>query len=667
MKKLLAVAPLLAVALAVGAGLAARPGVAGGGKAGPRGAALGQAANWPRLHSPNAPDPRVEARIATIVAGMTLEQKIGQMTQAEIRSVTPDDVRRYYLGSILNGGGAWPAMNARASAADWATLADQFYRASMSTDMKVKVPLIWGTDAVHGANNVHGATLYPHNIGLGAANDPDLVRRIGRATARAVRATGLSWAFAPTVAVAQNQRWGRTYESYSSDPAIVARLGAALVHGLQGGLNGPADVLATAKHFVGDGDTFQGVDEGDARASAAQLARVHGAGYVAALGAGVQTVMASYNSWNDVAAGQDHGKMHGNRALITGVLKERMGFDGLVISDWNAIEQVPGCTRDHCPAAINAGIDLAMVPADWRAFIANTVADVREGRISMARIDDAVTRILRVKMRAGLFDALPTASALTGNDEMLRDRALGREAVRKSAVLLKNDRGVLPLARGRKLLVVGAAADSMAMQSGGWSVTWQGAENTNADFATGETLLSALKHAAGAANIVYSPDGAGVDPSRFAAVIVVMGETPHAEIKGDVRVPATLQYSRNYPADMALLKRVAHRGAPVVTLLYSGRTVYANDILNLSDAFVAAFLPGSEAGGLADLMLRKADGRVAHDFSAHLPFAWPGAPCADEPGRGGAVFPLGYGLRYAQPHRLGLLRVREAEACPAGN
>lgn len=613
--------------------------------------------DWPRHHSPTPHDPAMEQRIAAIVAGMTLEQKIGQMTQADIRSITPDEVRHYYIGSVLNGGGAWPGMNKHAPVTAWTDLSERFYKASMATDMKVPVPVIWGIDAVHGNNNVFGATLFPHNIGLGAAHDPDLVMRIGRATAKAVRATGISWAFAPTLAVVQNERWGRSYESYSSDPAQVAHYATAMVKGLQGDLTGEGDVIASAKHFLGDGGTFNGKDQGETRASRAELIHTHAAGYFAALDAGVQTVMVSYSSWNDVVAHKNYGKMHGNRELLTDVLKGRLGFDGFVVSDWNAIQQVPGCVIDHCPQAINAGIDLAMVPDDWKAFIANTVADVKAGRIPMARIDDAVTRILRVKLRMGLFTHDPAAGGYAGQAEALRAPDLAREAVRKSAVLLKNNGSALPIARGGKLLVVGKAADSFADQSGGWSITWQGSENVNADYATGETLLNGLRKALGTANVTYSADGRGVDPAKFAAVIAVLGETPYAEYKGDLSYPATMQHSAHYPADLAVLKRVSGKGVPVVSVFYSGRTVDTNDLINLSDAFVAAFLPGSEAGGIADLLLRKTDGSVGYDFSGRLSFAWPGVPC---PAGKQPLFAPGYGLRYATPRQIGTLPVAAA-------
>lgn len=610
-----------------------------------------------------APDAAMERRIAAIVAGMTLEQKIGQMTQPDVRYITPEQVTQYYIGSVLNGGGAWPDMNKRASVADWAALADRFADAALATDLPTPIPLLWGTDAVHGHNNVSGATIFPHNIGLGAANDPALIERIGRATARQVRATGITWAFAPTLAIGENRRWGRTYESWSSDPALVRRYGEAMVRGLQGGLTGDADVLATAKHYLGDGGTFDGVDQGQARMTRDDLLGRHGAGYLGALDAGVQTVMISYSSWYDTAADQDHGKMHGNRDLIAGVLKGELGFDGLVVSDWNGIEQVPGCAKDRCAQAVNAGIDVFMVPEDWHAFIANTVADVRAGRIPEARIDDAVTRILRVKMRSGLFDRPADASVLTGRADALDARALAREAVRESVVLLKNDDAVLPLRPGRRVLVVGASADSLSNQTGGWSLTWQGTENVNADFATGQTLLTALREALGADNVVYSVDGAGVDVSRFDTVVAVLGETPYAEYNGDVRFPVPVQHSLQHPADLAALQAVSGKGVPVVTVLYSGRPAYANDLINLSDAFVAAFLPGTEGAGLADVLVGG-----AHDFTARLSFAWPGSACSTGDGPGTVVqFARGYGLSYARPTPVGRLPLPPTPAACEGS
>lgn len=624
------------------------------------------AAPWPRAASNTLPDAALESRVQSIVAGMTLEQKIGQMTQADIRSITPDDVRRYYIGSILNGGGAWPSMNMHSSVEDWLKLSDAFYRASMSTDMKVKVPVIWGTDAVHGHNNVYGATLFPHNIGLGAAHDSQLIERIGRATAKQVRATGISWTFAPTLAVVQNPRWGRTYESYSSDPDLVRAYGEAMVRGLQGQLGSSTSVIATAKHWLGDGGTFHGKDQGETRTTEANLARTHAAGYYGALKANVQTVMVSYSSFTDTATGKHWGKMHGNAHLIGDVLKQRLGFGGLVVSDWNAIGQVPGCSNWHCPRAINAGIDLVMVPDDWKKFIASTTADVRAGRIPISRIDDAVSRIIRVKLEAGLFDASPAsgphpdASALHSPE--VRD--LAREAVRKSLVLLKNDHGALPLRPSGKILVVGRGADSVPMQAGGWSLTWQGDQTTTADYPYADTLLSALRKRLGAGAVDYSPDGKGVDVHKYSAVVMVAAEKPYAEGAGDISFPASMRHTSRYPQDLRSLERVSGKGVPVVTLLYSGRPVAANDLINRSDAFIAAWLPGTEGAGLADMLLARPDGKAAYDFTGRLPFDWPAGDCL--PKTGGIEFHRGYGLSLSSRSSLGRLpESRRIVACPA--
>jgi beta-glucosidase len=624
------------------------------------------AQTWPRAEIPPTSDPALEARVHAILAGMTLEQKIGQMTQPDIRSVTPEDVRRYYIGSILNGGGAWPAMNMHSSVDDWLKLSDAFYRASMSTDMKVKVPVIWGTDAVHGHNNVYGATLFPHNIGLGAAHDAELVERIGRATAQQVRATGLTWTFAPTLAVVQNPRWGRTYESYSSDPALVRAYGEAMVRGLQGQLGSPRSVLATAKHYIGDGGTFHGKDQGETRTTEANLQRTHAAGYYGALKADVRTVMVSYSSFTDTATGKRWGKMHGNAHLVGDVLKKRMGFDGLVVSDWNGIEQVPGCTKWHCPQAINAGIDLAMVPDDWKKFIAATVADVRAGRIKMSRIDDAVSRIIRVKLESGLFDASPGSgphpdASVLHSPEV---RALAREAVRKSLVLLKNDRGVLPLRPTGKILVVGEGADSLPMQAGGWSLTWQGDQTKNSDYPYADTLLSALRKMLGSDRVDYSVDANDVNVRGYSAVVMVAAEKPYAEGAGDISFPKSMRHSSRYPQDLAALKRVSGKGVPVVTLLFSGRPVGANDLINRSDAFIAAWLPGTQGLGLADMLFAGADGRAPYEFTGRLPFDWPAGDCL--PRNGGIQFHRGYGLSLAARSRVGRLPDKPAVmACPA--
>jgi beta-glucosidase len=581
-------------------------------------------------------DAALEAQVEAALKTLTLRQKIGQMTQPEVRAITPGEVREYGIGTVLNGGGGWPGQDRNATPAAWRALSDSFHAAALQATPGI--PLLWGTDAVHGHNNVRGATLFPHHIALGATRDADLVRDIGRATARAVRATGVQWTFAPTLAVVQDVRWGRTYESYSADPAVVRQLGTAEVEGLQDGLKDGRGVLATAKHFIADGGTRRGIDQGVSHATPAELVQVHGAGYLGALDAGVLTVMASFNSWTDSAGYTEHGKMHGNEALLNGVLKQRLAFDGLVVSDWDGIAQLPGCQVDDCPAAINAGIDVVMVPFHWKPFIANTVKAVEQGRIPMARIDDAVRRILRVKFSVGMATGVPATV------EALQSPELARRAVRESLMLLKHQPGLLPLQSTARVLVVGAAADSLPHQAGGWSMTWQGRDTTNADFPAGTTLLAALRQRLGTAQVTFDADGSQNDPARFDAVVAVLAEAPYAEGEGDIRITDNLRHSRRHPADLAVLQRVAGRGAPVVTLLYSGRPLYVNDLANRSDAFIAAWLPGTEGAGLADVLVAPADSQPWPGFTGRLPFPWPAGPCQFSAHEAKPWWPLGGGL-----------------------
>lgn len=608
------------------------------------------AASWPHVTSAIAPDAKMEARIARIVKGMTLRQKIAQMTQVEIKTVDPVDIKTYQFGAVLNGGGSWPNMDRHASARDWVRMAD-------ALNAQAKIPLLWGTDAVHGDSNVYGATLFPHNIGLGAAHDPELITQIGQATARAVRATGVNWAFAPTVAIVEDERWGRAYEGFSSDPQLVRAYGAAYTQGLQGDFTKPGDVVATAKHFMADGATDDGVNEGNAAVSESDMADIQAQGYYGAIGAGVQTVMASYSGWTDAANGKAPGKAYGKMTadtyLLSDVLKDKIGFDGFVVSDWNAIAEIPGCTIDHCPPAINAGIDMVMVPFDWKKFIDNTVADVQAGTIAQSRIDDAVTRILRVKMRAHLFGHRPSDNPYAGKASALLARDLGRRAVAESLVLLKNNGSALPLKAGAKILVVGKNADSLADQAGGWSISWQGTSNTNADFPNADSLLTAIKAADKGGSVTYSPTGTDVDVSQFDAVIAVIGEMPYAETAGDLRPGTSLAHTSRYPEDLKALQAVSGKGKPVITVFESGRTVYANDLIDASDAFVAAWLPGSEGKGVTDVLFG------AKDFRGTLPFAWPGQPCEGAP-----LFPVGYGLSYAKPAATAGLTVDTVTGCP---
>ncbi|RMF99349.1 MAG: glycoside hydrolase family 3 protein [Gammaproteobacteria bacterium] len=625
--------------------------------AGPAAVALAGQVEWPPANTEIAADPAIERRIDELLGQLSLERKIGQMVQAEIRNVSPADVRKFGLGSILNGGGSFPGGKRDATREDWLELADAFYAASMDTSGgRVPIPVIWGTDAVHGHNNVIGATLFPHNIALGAAHDPELVERIGRATAAEVAATGLDWIFAPTVAVARDLRWGRTYESYSEDPALVRRYARHMVWGLQGrpgaDLFGPWHRIATAKHFIGDGATDGGVDQGNASISETELRDIHAQGYYGALPAGVQTVMASFNSWQ----GQ---KVHGNRYLLTEILKERMGFDGFVVSDWNAIGQVPGCSNQSCPQAINAGIDMIMAPENnWRGVIRNTLEQVRAGEIPQSRIDDAVRRILRVKLRAGLFEAGPPsareAARAPGVLGSAEHRQLAAEAVRKSLVLLKNKGGLLPLDPGSRILVAGDGADNIGKQSGGWTISWQGSGNSNADFPGGSSILDGIRRklSSGGGSLTVAPDGRSKE--AVDAAIVVFGEDPYAEGQGDLE---SISYSARKPEDLALLRRLQASGIPVVAVFLTGRPLWVNPELNAADAFVVAWLPGSQGGAVADLLFRDADGGMRYDFSGRLSFSWPADPSqaavniGDEPYT--PLFPVGYGLGLDDQDSLG--------------
>ncbi|MFC3099208.1 glycoside hydrolase family 3 protein [Alteraurantiacibacter palmitatis] len=597
---------------------------------------------WPAYTYPVQNPPEAQARVASIVARMTLEEKIGQLVQADLCCVTPDEVREYNLGSVLNGGNSGPYGNDLAPAQDWLRLADEFWEASTDTsDGGVGVPIVWGTDAVHGHSNIIGATIFPHNIGLGAARDVDLIERIGRATAIEIRVTGQEWTFAPTVAVPQDFRWGRAYEGYSSDPAIVSSYVGAMVRGLEGGpgvrnmLDGPY-VLASTKHFLADGGTDNGTDQGDSSVSEEELRDIHGAPYGPAIAEGVSTVMASFSSWQGV-------KMTGNHSLLTGVLKERMDFGGFTVSDWNAHGQVAGCTNESCPQALMAGIDMYMAPDTWRPIYNDLLARARSGEIPMARVDEAVTRILTVKERLGLLDApRPSERYLSGRYDLLgapEHRELAREAVRKSLVLLRND-GVLPLAPGGRLLVAGDGADDIARQSGGWTLSWQGTGLTNDLFPGATSIWAGLRDAVTAAggSAELSPDGSFTQ--RPDAAVVVFGEEPYAEFQGD---RATLALDNALTGPYATMRALREQGIPVVAVMITGRPLYVNEALNTADAFVVAWLPGSEGGGIADVLVGDAGRAPRYDFTGTLPAAWPITADMDD----GTLFPLGYGLTYA--------------------
>jgi beta-glucosidase len=604
---------------------------------------------WPQPVRPAIDDSGREARLNALVQSLSAEEKVGQIVQADVGSVTPDDVRRYRLGSVLNGGNSAPGGDDLAPARVWLEAADAFYLASMDAKGgRPAIPVIWGVDAVHGHNNIIGATLFPHNVALGATRNSALMRRIGEVTARELRVTGQEWTFAPTVAVAQDIRWGRAYESYAEDPALVREYARAIIKGLQGEV-GSADflrgphVIATAKHYLSDGGTLEGRDQGDARANEQVLRDVHGAPYPAAIEVGVQSVMASFSSWQG-------RKIHGHKGLLTGVLKERMGFEGFVVGDWNAHGQVDGCSNTSCPAAINAGLDMFMAPDSWKDLYANTLEQVRSGAIPMARLDDAVRRILRVKLRAGLFEAgKPSTRPLAGRYEVLgspEHRAVARQAVRESLVLLKNTNRTLPLRPNLRVLVAGDGADDIPKQNGGWTLTWQGTGVSNEHFPNAESIFAGIRAAvrAGGGSAALSENGEYAQKPDVA--IVIFGEDPYAEFQGDLD---TLEYKPADKSDLELLRTLKSAGVPVVSVFLSGRPMWVNPELNASDAFVAAWLPGSEGGGVADVLFAAADGAVRHDFKGKLPFAWPRTPQQTTANRGDAapLFEYGFGLTYS--------------------
>ena len=611
---------------------------------------------WPKLDIVVKQDPAIEARIAELLGSMTLEQKVAQMIQPEIRDITVEDMRRYGFGSYLNGGGAFPNNNKHATPADWIQLAEDMYQASVDDSLDgSSIPTMWGTDAVHGHNNVIGATLFPHNIGLGAANNPELIEKIANVTATEVMVTGIDWVFAPTVATVRDDRWGRTYEGYSEDPVIVGEYAKAIINGLQGHANkdflSDNRVISTVKHFLGDGGTEGGDDQGNNIASEQELFDIHAQGYVEGLTVGAQTVMASFNSW--------HGKkIHGSKYLLTDVLKDRMGFDGFVVGDWNGHGQIAGCTNDNCPQAVNAGLDVYMVPTQaWKPLYENTIAQVKDGTIPLSRIDDAVTRILRVKLRAGLFDKpSPAKRKFSGKTELIGQdahREVARQAVRESLVLLKNKANLLPLDPTQTILVAGDGANNIGKQSGGWTITWQGTNNTNADFPGGSSIYDGIKAQVEAAGGTVTLSEQGNFSQKPDVAIVVFGEEPYAEGHGDRE---NLEYQRGNKTDLALLKKLKSQGIPVVSVFISGRPMWVNAELNSSDAFVAAWLPGSEGLAIADVLLANKDGSLQHDFKGKLSYSWPKSPTQAVLNRGdddyAPLLPYGFGLTYGDENVL---------------
>lgn len=606
----------------------------------------------PRLH-----DPAIREKVEDLLARMSLDQKIGQMTQAERMTCTPDQARQYHLGSILSGGGSVPGDN---RPADWVEMNDAYWQASMQQgEGHLPIPIIYGVDAIHGNNNVLGATVFPHNIGLGATNDPELLKRIAQATAREILATGVEWTFAPTLAVARDNHWGRVYESYSEDPEIVKSYAAPFVEGLQSDFREDS-VVACVKHWVGDGGTTNGIDQGETTLSAADLERIHITPYYPALEAGVLTVMVSFNSWNG-------DKCHGHYELVTEKLKNRMGFDGFVVSDWDGIDYLHEDYYQAVALAVNAGVDMFMVPENWKTFIQHLRKHVELGTVPIDRVDDAVRRILLVKCACGLFDKPRPAQRKWSNHSSfgsVEHRQIAREAVQKSLVLLKNDGNLLPLNKGARILVAGKNADNRGHQCGGFTVAWQGTSG-NEYIEGGSSIWEGIKQHSPNAKLSVDGQAAVDEPDAFDTAIVVIGERPYAEGLGDVRMNddviveagsqikgsmkvlepygQTLELCELHPEDLATIRRITDQGIPAVVVLVSGRTLIINQELEQSTAFVAAWLPGSEGQGVADVLFGD------KNFTGKLSFTW---PKTERPtlNRGDKpydpLFPYGFGLSY---------------------
>ncbi len=562
-----------------------------------------------------------DPQVRELLSKMTLDEKIGQMTQPEQDAVlsNPGDIQKYLIGSVLSGGNSDPQEGNSLGA--WTDLYDRIQSEALKT--RLAIPILYGIDAVHGHSNVLGAVIFPHNIGLGCTRDPTLIEEINRITAEEVRATGIQWTFGPCVTVPQDIRWGRTYEGFSEDPAVVKELGGAAVSGLQGlDLSGPLSILACAKHYIGDGGTSAGpavgpggspgdpsgirLDQGDTKLDEAALRRIHLPGYISAMQAGVGSIMPSYNSWNGV-------KCSASKRLLTEILKEEFGFEGFLISDYNAIGQIkPGDYKGAIEISINAGMDMAMVPRNYRNFFQNLKELVNEGRVAISRINDAVTRILRVKFAMGLMDKNRSQLAdrnLHKNFGSEKSRAVAREAVRKSLVLLKNENRALPISKQvNHIHLAGKSADDIGNQCGGWTIQWQGQSGNITQ--GGTTILAAIKATVSLqTRVTYSRDGTGAEGASVG--IAVIGEKPYAEGIGD-RSDLSLDEE-----DIEAVDNMLKAGIPVAVILISGRPMIITDVLPQVDAFVAAFLPGTEGQGVADVLFGD------YQPTGKLSFSWP--------------------------------------------
>lgn len=561
--------------------------------------------------------------IEQLLAQMTLDEKVGQMTQASRTALQGAEVRELYLGSVLNGGEDMLTPN---TPNGWADAIDRYQMQALST--RLGIPFMYGVDAVHGNAEMRGATVFPHNIGLGATRNADLIEKVGKAAAEEIAASGVRWTFAPCIAVPRNERWGRTYEGFGETPELASMAAPAAVRGLQGEkLGSPESVIACAKHFVADGATQDGVDQGDAVISEQELRAIHLPGYAAAVKAGVGSIMASYSSWN----GQ---RLHGQKYLITDVLKGELGFQGFVVSDWEGIDKMGTSFKENVANAINAGVDMAMCSNGYRQFIRAVKSLVSSNRIPMSRIDDAVRRILRVKAAAGLWEHPMTNRTLAAQVGSSEHRTVGRDAVRQSMVLLKNDKKILPLKKGLRIHVAGSKANDMGAQCGGWTVGWQGRLGA---ITPGTTVLAAIERAmAGGAKVTTSRDASGAAAADV--VVVVVGEEPYAEMSGD-RKELVLSST-----DRAAIANARKSGKPVVTVLITGRPLVIEDWLPMTDGLLVAWLPGTEGDGVADVIFGD------YKPTGKLPHTWPRTMKQVPINVGDAsydpLFPYGFGLSY---------------------
>lgn len=582
-----------------------------------------------------------DAKAKALLSQMTLEEKVGQMVQPDQRSLKDiSDVEKYFLGSVLSGGSSDPKTGNGLN--DWTDLYDSLQSRTQNT--RLRIPILYGIDAVHGHSNVLGAVIFPHNIGLGCTRRPDLVERAARITAIETRATGINWTFAPCVTVPRDERWGRTYEGFGEIPELARMFGEAAVRGYQGSdLSEPLSLLACAKHFIADGGTNFGtgkklkgdvqiLDRGDVQATEQQLRDIHMAGYVSAIKAGVGTIMPSYSSWNGV-------KCSGHKRLLTEILKGELQFDGFLISDYDAINEMPGDYKTQIETSVNAGMDMFMVSTTYREVYAFLLELVKQNRVPMSRIDDAVTRILRVKLAMGLMD--PGRSHLADRSlhrsfGSAEHRKAARECVRASLVLLKNEQRVLPVSKGiNHIHVAGKSADDIGNQCGGWTISWQGRSGPNTT--GGTTILKAIQETVSPqTKVTFSSDGSGVAGADLG--IVVIGETPYAEMIGDRK---SLELADE---DVAVVEKMKQAGMPVVVVLISGRPMIIDKVIEKADAFVAAWLPGTEGRGVTDVLF--GDFKPVGKLSVSWPRSMDQIPINVGDRNYAPLYKYGFGLTY---------------------